>query len=191
MNRAVLSTIESDILQPGVVEAAIRKAIYQLRPTEGESKRDALKADLTVVEAEIAHLTEAIAKGGDIPSLVAAIKEREERRERIEAEIGAAESLERVAQLDLGRIDLDLRDRLTDWQGLLQRQPVQARQILRKLLVGRLTFTPQEGGHLRFTGKASLGRVLEGGIFAKRMVTRAGFEPAAPCLKGRCSARLS
>ena len=33
--------------------------------------------------------------------------------------------------------------RLNDWQGLLERQPIQARQLLRKLLVGPLRYTPR------------------------------------------------
>ncbi len=64
----------------------------------------------------------------------------------------------------------------------------QTRQILRKLLVGRLIFTPHEdesGRYYVFNGEGALDRILEGTI---PVVTRAGFEPAAPCLKGRCSA---
>ena len=59
----------------------------------------------------------------------------------------------------------DLGARLDDWQGLLERQPIQARQILRKLLVGRLSFEPFEdaagrGYHIR--GQATYGRLLSG-----------------------------
>lgn len=35
-----------------------------------------------------------------------------------------------------------LDQRLADWQGLLQRQPIQAREILKKLVEGRLVFGP-------------------------------------------------
>jgi len=35
-----------------------------------------------------------------------------------------------------------LRARLTDWDGILGRQPQVARQIVRKLLEGRLTLVP-------------------------------------------------
>ncbi len=177
-NQEVLRTLEQDILQPKVVEAALRKAIERLRPSEDTSQQDSSKADLAIVEAEIARLTQAIVEGGDIPSLVAAVKERERRRAYLQGELDAAEGLEKV---DLGRIEEDLRDRLTDWQGLLQRQPMQARQILRKLLVGRLVFTPQEsevGGYYTFEGKVNLGRVLEGVVLSARgRGTPTGHQP--------------
>ena len=55
--------------------------------------------------------------------------------------------------------------RLAHWQGLLERQPTQTRQILRKLLVGRHSFEPFEdaagrGYHIR--GQATYGRLLSG-----------------------------
>ncbi len=177
-NQEVLRTLEQDILQPKVVEAALRKAIERLRPSEDTSQQDSSKADLAIVEAEIARLTQAIVEGGDIPSLVAAVKERERRRAYLQGELDAAEGLEKV---DLSRIEEDLRDRLTDWQGLLQRQPMQARQILRTLLVGRLVFTPQEsevGGYYTFEGKVNLGRVLEGVVLSARgRGTPTGHQP--------------
>lgn len=37
----------------------------------------------------------------------------------------------------------EIRARLTDWQGLIGRQPIVARQILRKLLVGRFVMAPK------------------------------------------------
>jgi hypothetical protein len=43
-----------------------------------------------------------------------------------------------VGRRDRGK----LRAWLTDWQGTLTRQPEIARQILRKLIVGRLVLTP-------------------------------------------------
>ena len=64
-----------------------------------------------------------------------------------------------------------LRARLTDWSGLLGRQPEIARQILRKLLDGRLTLTPDTEAHVyRITGRAIYGRLLEGIIAVANMV---------------------
>jgi hypothetical protein len=59
----------------------------------------------------------------------------------------------------------ELGARLNDWQGLLERQPIQARQLLRKLLVGPLRYTPRRdeaGGYYDFAGTASFGRLLSG-----------------------------
>lgn len=57
--------------------------------------------------------------------------------------------------------------RLADWRGLLRRQVAQSRQILKKLLVGRLVFRRQEDGVYEFSGQASLGRILAGIVCTK------------------------
>ena len=81
--------------------------------------------------------------------------------------------------LDYHRIEKDLRARLTDWQGLLQRHVPQARQIMKKFLVGRLVFTPKTdemGRAYEFTGQGSMGRLLAGLVGAKALVSPTGFE---------------
>jgi hypothetical protein len=51
-----------------------------------------------------------------------------------------------------------------------------ARQILKKLLIGRIAFRETEAG-IEFTGQASLGKVLAGIIGTKAGVAPTGFEP--------------
>jgi len=60
-----------------------------------------------------------------------------------------------------------LRARLSEWDGLLSREPVVARQIFRKLIDGRLKMTPRitpEGRFYDVEGRATYGRLLEGVI---------------------------
>ena len=57
--------------------------------------------------------------------------------------------------------------------GLRRAAPVQGRQILRKLLVGRVTFTPRTEGaerYYEYAGEATLGRLL-GGVIGSRATT--------------------
>jgi hypothetical protein len=54
--------------------------------------------------------------------------------------------------------------RLGDWRDLLGRQASVARQILKKLLVGRIVFRETEEG-VEFSGQATLGRI---GVHKKR-----------------------
>ncbi len=72
------------------------------------------------------------------------MKEREARQARLRSELGKLETQAKVASIDTARLNVNLRERLTDWQGLLHRQTPEARQLLRNLLVGRLIFTPRE-----------------------------------------------
>jgi hypothetical protein len=59
--------------------------------------------------------------------------------------------------MDRTRLARDLRARLTDWQGLILGQPQHARQGLKKLLEGRLAFTPTaDGTAVEFSGQGRL-----------------------------------
>jgi hypothetical protein len=73
-----------------------------------------------------------------------------------------------------------------DWRGLLRANVQQARQVLRKLMVGRLVVTPNEDrNEFRITGTGLLEPLLERALgVPKALVTPAGFEPAISTLKG-------
>jgi hypothetical protein len=63
------------------------------------------------------------------------------------------------------------------------RRVAQARQLLRHLLVGRITFTLQADGWVEFVGHATLGPVVAGTVLAdlgKVSVSPTGFEPVFP-----------
>ncbi len=90
-----------------------------------------------------------------MPSVVTAIKDRERQQGSLRAQLTALERLEQLSGLDLARLDRDLTERLTEWRELLSRHTAQARQLLRKLLVGRLAFAPEtreNGRYVRITG---------------------------------------
>jgi hypothetical protein len=117
------------------------------------------------VTTELQRLTDALATGQAFASVQDAIASRESRRTALQARLAHLDGLQRVAALDPETLAASVQARLTDWQGLLERQPAQARQILRKLLVGRLVFTPkadQTGAWYEFTGQATYGKLLAG-----------------------------
>lgn len=69
-----------------------------------------------------------------------------------------------------GAIDVRaLERRVADWQTILRRGPVMARQILRKLLPGRLALLPTEGG-IAFRGAAACAGVLAGLAYVRTVV---------------------
>jgi hypothetical protein len=77
--------------------------------------------------------------------------------------------------------------RASDVKGLLGRHAPQTRQILRKLIVGRLTCEAFEKDGRRgycFTGHGSWEPLLPGKVVPTVVVTPAGFEPAISTLKG-------
>src|SRR5262249_6089085 len=74
------------------------------------------------------------------------------------ARLDTVASLPRLSTTALAK---DLHTRLKEWRSLLDAEPVKARQILRKLVDGRLVFTPDPARQVyTFTGTASYGRLL-------------------------------
>jgi len=124
-------------------------------------------------------LTEALVAGGQLQAIVTAIKEREGRRQRLAEELAIIEGAGRLGDLDVERLRRTLAERLDDWRGLLRRQPVQARQILRKLVVGRLIFyakIDEQGRYYEFRRTRNARQVLTGAFHARAMVTPAGSD---------------
>ena len=184
-NHAVLSSIERDLLQPEIVAAAIETALATLTaPDEAApGQRLALVAERAVLEDELARLAAAVATGGEVRALLAAMKDRETRCEQIQRQLAALEGLGKLQKLDRHRLERELKACLADWQGLLSRHVSQTRQILRKLLVGRIRFTPKiEAGERmwEFAGQGVLDRLLAGNLFPKALVSPTGFEPVLP-----------
>jgi site-specific DNA recombinase len=180
--KAVLGIVEDDVLRPEVVDAALREAVAKLEAPGADRavEHGRVQAVLARVETELARLTEALVSGGPLPSIVAAIKEREEHRSRAQQDLEALEQLEQMRGLDRSRLARELRTKLADWRGLLSRNVAQARQVLRSLVPDRLTFMPKDEGGERFyifEGRAVLDRVLAGIALPKAGLAPTGFEP--------------
>jgi hypothetical protein len=116
---------------------------------------------------------------------MAAIRAREGERVPVQGRLTELAAMGQVARTDRARLDKDLRERLTDWQGLILKQPQQARQGLKKLLEGRLAFMPSEDGTtVEFSGQGRLDPILAGVTEAwnglpKGCVSPRGFEPVS------------
>ena len=115
-----------------------------------------------------------------MPSLLEANQDREHRKASLLESLGQLDGLGQVDLLDLRRLENRLRERLDDWKDLLTRHVPQARQILRKLLVGRLVFAAKsdgKSGGYAFSGQGTPGRLLAGLVGAKTLASPTGFEP--------------
>ena len=169
------------MLAPDVVKGAILDAIAELRPSGDtvETRRVALVAELSQVEAEQARFVAAIAAAGDVDTLVVAIKERERDRDRLNRELAALERLETLSGgFDPSNVERALREKLDDWRELLRRQTPLARQVLTHLLAERIVWTPnKEEGLYEFTGRVKYDRLLSGVVFTRGVVAVRGIEP--------------
>ncbi len=180
-DRADLSTVEHDLLRPEVIEHAIAKAAERLPPDSNqlEVQRETLKGKLAKVEEELERLTTATASGGDLPTVLQGVKDRERRGAELREQLAALNGCERVSRFDLHQEGRELRGRLEDWPGLLCRQVGQARQILRKLLVGEISLCPEEGCKWPLVRAYRAGQsrpIAEGPGLSKRWRSPGGFE---------------
>ena len=180
-DEAVLSHLESDALCPEVMEAALARAVQQLATPEPDAgkRRRVLKATRKKLERDLAQLTVAITAGGPLKTLVSAIKTAERQVDQVDTELAGLDGRACVSGGERQRIERELRVRLDDWRGLLRRHVPQARQILRKLLVDRVVFTPKTD-YYEFTGSWTLGKLVSGVVdLPQRMVSPTGFEPVS------------
>jgi hypothetical protein len=187
-NQTVLRELEQALLTPAAVEAIVHTALAAMRPAAETAvpRRAALRADLAVVEGEIARLTGAIARAPDLGSLLDALRAKERRREAIQAELAGLDGLERVRTFDPAALTPAILAKLGDWSGLMGRRVAQARQLLRHLLVGRIAFTPQADGTVAFVGHASIGPLVAGTVLAG-LGGKAGVSPTGLGQRGRQS----
>jgi len=178
-NHAVLETFERQVLHPKVIEVGLRHGLELLQPSEDSvvPRREALQAELAVLDEELARFTAAVAQGGDLPALITAIKAREQRKRRLQEELAGLDGLQRVASIDLRQLQTELQARLADWRDLLNRQVPVARQIIKKLLTERIVFRRREEGGYKFKGGASPWRLISGLACTKAVVAPTGFEP--------------
>jgi hypothetical protein len=122
--------------------------------------------------------TESLSRSGPLATLTTALKEREQHREHLEREIRSLERLPRRESL-VG-VSAEALRHLDQWRGLLGQNTSIARQLLRKVLSGRLAFTPRSEGvesWYEFAAQGTLEKFFEGVPAIKAVVPVRGFEP--------------
>jgi site-specific DNA recombinase len=177
-DNAVLRALERELLDPEIIEKAMRRALDAARPEQSiESRRSALSKTIDQVTVELDRLTAAIVGGGDASTIVQAIRDRERRLDALKRELADLAKL-KVASIERGQQQQILRSKLTEWRGLLREHAPRARQMLRKLIEGRIVFTPdQKGVRYSFTFKGTMANVFNGLVDPFAVASPTGFEP--------------
>ena len=186
---AILGEVENYVLHPKVVTRALALALDELRPGAGGVAEDRrrLQAEVQGVEKELARLTEALAVGGQLTTVVVAIQAREQRLQALRDQLVGLDRVREFTAADGRRLERDLRVRLADWRTLLRGQVQEARQIIRALIADRLTFTPTEcdGQRVyRYEGTFSIGSLVSGVIDAQQRGRSQAFRVGTPSTPG-------
>ena len=160
----MLEAIGGAVLRPELVNAVIAQALEALKPEAAAREEQSIQRDLVAVERELERLTQAVAQGGSLETLIAALQERQRRKRELTVALEHVQS--RTLKLDQNWIERETRKRLEDWRGLLLgRHVAQSRQMPRKMIAGPIVFTPVIEGKTRgytFEGQAPLGKLRTG-----------------------------
>jgi site-specific DNA recombinase len=177
---AILSELRDHVLQSSVVEGAIRDALAELLPGRDaiEQRRAGIETELRKVEEEQARLVAAIAGGRPLDALSKALQEREYHRSRLIADLDALAKTSRRAVGDAARLERELHGRLQEWRALLKRHTPLTRQIVTRLLDGKIVWTPhKDERRYEYQGKVTLDHLLTGNVFTEGGIPVRGFEP--------------
>jgi site-specific DNA recombinase len=139
VNEAVLQAIEEHALTPEAIDAVI----HVTETADARRQQDAASDELRDVEKRIARLLEAVEAGGDAASLVGRLKDLEARKAGLADRIAALRPVPRLAT------DV-VQSRLDEWRRLLRGSVTQGRAVLKRILDGRIVFTPRADGGLNF-----------------------------------------
>jgi len=154
-------------LDERVLEAAVDRALARLR-VGGErhlDRRIQIERDLSILKSRVTRFVDAIGRGDAVDPLLVAMRSDEDRRKVLEVELERLARMEQMATLDSAKVKVDVIARARDIRALLGRHIQQARQMLRRVLVGKIEMKPVvDAGRrgYRFTGALSVERFLTG-----------------------------
>jgi hypothetical protein len=158
----VRATFERHLLRPDVVHDALHEAFATLVPngTDGEAHRLVREQRLRDIEADLGRMTDAIVAGvPKVRELAERMTAKDHERTQVQAELRGLDQLAQAAALDIADVSAKLETILDGWRDPLTGDVAQARQVLRKVLDGRLMFTPFTGTDgapmYKFTGRGA------------------------------------
>jgi hypothetical protein len=184
VDTAVLNAIIDQVLTETVVEAIVERVLARLAPPAVSRSVGELRTALQGVQRQIDNITDAIALGGKLESLLDKLRECETRRYDLRAAIDTRQRIQ-GQRIERPKLAAAVRRRVDDWRSLLTRRPHHGRQLLREMLAGPITFTP--AGHVyRLWGDASFGALLGEASGTPFDGTGTGIRTPVPWLRTTC-----
>ena len=108
--QAIPGTLAHDVLRSEVLDAALARVLDHLDPEATARDTRRLETELGRLDGELRRLADVIATaGGDAPSLMTAIREREGERVKVQGRLAELAATSQVAHMDRARLLRDLR----------------------------------------------------------------------------------
>ena len=129
-------------------------------------RRTQVERELAQVQQRLDRLVDALADGS-LPAdeIKTRLSTEKARKTALTADLTKLEGLAKIATVKVDQIADQLRTRISDVAGLLGRQTVQGRQMLRKVLADKIELEPVGSGRQRgykFRGALSLEKLIAG-----------------------------
>jgi site-specific DNA recombinase len=179
----VIEALLDDVLDESMIGDAVDEAFQLLANDDTEARLATLEDELALVERERTRLAEAIAAGGHLSGLLAALQTREARRATLEDDRVALRAQAPVSAREAASLRSDLIELSRSWRRVLADDPTHARPIVSSLLKNRVVFEPLARGRWRLSGE---GHLI--GLFSRDVVGRghvpSGIRTRVLALKG-------
>jgi hypothetical protein len=140
------------------------------------AERENLLLQIPKLAAAEARLAKVIAVTDDVDALVAELKATQQERRQAEARVADLEGYERDLRHQQEQVER-LRQVWGGWAAALDADVPTARQILKKILVGRIYVRPVGPGAWRFAGISRYDGALRGGLGRTGTDVLPGFGP--------------
>ncbi len=98
---------------------------------------------------------DAIGSGSDVPSLVAKVRELEMQKRIIETQLADLRPVPRLPRAVV-------QEQMDAWRRQVRTDVQSARNVVQKVLRGRITFTPREDDTYEFTAETRFDRIFDG-----------------------------
>ncbi len=178
----VLGWLMENVITEQIIQASFAKLRERLDAHDAHRSTEvpALQARAADLQAELDRLVQALLRTNEQPeSVMRAISEREDKLAAVQAEIDAYGTNRKVLDLEARRLEQEARRRLKDFQGIVRRNPEQARKVIAAVVTAKLVWTPittSAGRRYRITGEADPCGVV-GELGSVKLASPTGFEP--------------
>ena len=134
-----------------MIKVAVEKALEKHRAGQGAQldRRTTIERELSLIAAKQEHLVDAIAAGDKYRTILDRLKIEETRHDELIRELEQLDTAGEVSSLDEVRFKRELKTRLANVRGLLERHVSSARRLLKTLLEQPLRFEAVQEGNRR------------------------------------------
>jgi DNA invertase Pin-like site-specific DNA recombinase len=163
LHRAVIDSLKVTFSDQKFEEYLRNAAADTEQIAARRAEREALLLSIPKLAAAEAKLARVIAVADDVDALVAELKATQTERRQAEARVADLEGYERDLREQEAQV-ARLREVWGGWAAALDADVPTARQILKKILVGRIYVRPTGKGAWRFAGISRYDGALRGGL---------------------------